>query len=346
MRGRVAAMLGQDIDALVYWTAAEIDRAISDANVEIAHITGALEIIESINTTASDATYEPSDSVGTILRVQYDDRPIFPTTKWELDRTLDNWENLTGYVYHYTLTLMHTDRSVRQIRLYKTPEVGASGVFDSNYGVVTDISDTDSNTYTFTHDGIAGSYAEWLISSAYTKGTYIKTTISTVVTGYICIADHTSALADYPGVGANWTTYWNPLSELGVVIDTAGGDWPTSFNTDLGVIVDLGFDDYLLKVWAKKIPDALEDDEDESELPEHAHLGVCYRAASRLLRKAGEMRDRAKSKAYEELAGEYVGFLKGLVSQRAPERLTVMRPGGLRRRTFIEQQRDQIIEDS
>jgi hypothetical protein len=128
-----------------YWSDDELYRYINDAYVEAAKFSKALEVIELISTTAGTGTYTLPATVGQVFRVSYDNRKVYPTTKWELDRTEHDWEAQTGYVSHYMLTQMNN----RRIRLFKTPDVsGGLAVQGGEYGVIESISDGE-NTYMF-----------------------------------------------------------------------------------------------------------------------------------------------------------------------------------------------------
>ena len=132
-----------------YWPDAEIDRYVNDAYIEAAKDTKALEMIAGIATTADEGTYTLVREVGQVMRVEYDSRKVYPTTKWELDRTEPDWENLSGYVSNYILTQMNN----RRLRLFKAPsEGGGFSVGDSDeFGAVTDIGD-GVNTFTFSSE--------------------------------------------------------------------------------------------------------------------------------------------------------------------------------------------------
>lgn len=128
-----------------YWSDDEIYRYLNDAYIEAAKFSKALEVIELISTTASTATYTLPATVGQVIRVAYDNRKVYPITKWELDRLEHDWEAQTGYVSHYMLTQMNN----RRIRLFKAPDVsGGLAVQGGEYGVIQSISDGE-NTYMF-----------------------------------------------------------------------------------------------------------------------------------------------------------------------------------------------------
>jgi hypothetical protein len=132
----------------VYWTDDELTRLINDAYIEAAKFTKALEVIELISTTADQAAYTLPATVGQVFRVSYDNRKVYSTTKWEMDRQFHNWENETGYVSHYILTQQNN----RTIRLYKAPEIsGGLAIGSGEYGLVTSISDGE-NTYLFSNE--------------------------------------------------------------------------------------------------------------------------------------------------------------------------------------------------
>ena len=143
----------------------------------------------------------------------------------------------------------------------------------------------------FYNDG-AYTYAAWANGQSYAIG--IRRTLvgsDGKTRAYACILAHTSATAtNKPASGSAWETYWVPLA---------------------------------LMVWCVKNP-ALMEDCDEPELPPWSHLAIAFLAASKALTKRGEMRNLDVSQVYAAIAGDYVAMLKGLVAQRAPERVVAM----------------------
>ena len=270
MRTRVFRMLGEDPDNPVYWTSAEVGRYVNDAYVEAARETKALEYVEAIALTSGSEAGTLSDYVGQIFRVTWDDNKIRNATKWELDRTEFDWENLTGEITHYVTTLQDN----RTISTYKAWD----GTTYNSWGP------WQSGAYT---------YSAWADATAYDVGDRVTVTTSDITFAYYCIDDHTSDEAnDKPGSGTNWTTYWTPLA---------------------------------LMVWATKHPAVLTDN-DECELPQWSHLGVCYRAAAKALRKYFEHRNESLAEVYDALATDYLKLLRGHVANRTPEKTVTMGP--------------------
>lgn len=142
---RTRRMLGEEATGSDLWSLMEISRYVSDAYIEAARESKAIEFIEAIATTADTAEYTLSDNMGQVLRVVYDGYKVYNTTKWELDRFQYDWENLSGYVSNYIVSLQDN----RTIRLFKAPSVGGGvTVSGGEYGVVESISDSE-NTYMF-----------------------------------------------------------------------------------------------------------------------------------------------------------------------------------------------------
>ena len=105
-----------------------------------------------------------------------------------------------------------------------------------------------------------------------------------------------------PEVGTTWESYWLPIA---------------------------------LMVWCVMNPPELDSNCDQPLLPQWSHLGLCFAAASRALRKHGEMRNEMLAGVYEAIAEDYLKLLKGHVANRTPERVIGMGDaaarGGLRR---------------
>jgi hypothetical protein len=143
-------------------------------------------------------------------------------------------------------------------------------------------------------------------------------------------------------------------TDLGVTADTDGGDWTSTFSSELGEIVYIPSSENNLEVWATKLPDtwglmanadAIPSNFSEfMELPRWSHMAVCYRAAAKALRKHGEQRDGAKARAYDAIANDYIGLLKGHVSNRSGEYLVAMGSRGMRG-TRRPKPWDQLVED-
>jgi len=137
LREEVFGLLAEDPAAPVYWTATEIDRHINDAYLQAARDTGALETSESVEVVANQSEFSVAGSKikWPPLRVTFDGRRLANVTKWELDRTDPNWQNLSGYVTHYVTT----QQGYHTFRLYKRPD-SSTGIyyFDSELGTVID----------------------------------------------------------------------------------------------------------------------------------------------------------------------------------------------------------------
>lgn len=147
---RVRRMLG-DSDSTVspYWTDIEISRLISDSYREFCRETKAVEAIHTIGTTAGTAEYALPATAFQVIRVMYDGRKVYSTTKWELDRTEEDWENQTGYVSSYMIGQQNT----RTLRLYKAPEqsTGVKALGEGELGVIIDV-EAAGDTYTFSSE--------------------------------------------------------------------------------------------------------------------------------------------------------------------------------------------------
>lgn len=185
-------MLGEDPDAPVYWTSAEIGRYVNDAYGDMAVETKALEFIEAVALTADNSTGTMSAYVLQPFRVTFDDYKIPATTKYELDRVQTDWENLSGYVDRYMTGL----NDIRSITTYKAWD-GTSYYAREFYF----------------NDG-AYTYTAWANSTSYVVDDRVTVTDADgIKTGYVCISAHTSATAtNKPGSGTAWTDKWTPLA--------------------------------------------------------------------------------------------------------------------------------------
>jgi hypothetical protein len=115
---KTLTMLGEDPDAPVYWSSAEIGWYVNEAYVEFCRESKALELIETITLTDGEGTM--SANVGQVFRVSFDDRKIFNVTKSELDCGAVDWEALTGFVSNYVTGWQNN----RTIRVYQKPTGG------------------------------------------------------------------------------------------------------------------------------------------------------------------------------------------------------------------------------
>jgi hypothetical protein len=89
---RVVRMLGEHPTTAGYWQAAEINRLINMAMVDIVRDTKMYEFI-STQTTASESRYETPANAMQVFRAFLADVRIRPTTAWELDRERGDWED-------------------------------------------------------------------------------------------------------------------------------------------------------------------------------------------------------------------------------------------------------------
>ena len=190
LKETVYKLLGEKPGDSAYWTLNELTRYINDAYIEVARDTKALEYVEAVALTEDDQTATLSNYVGQIFRVTFDDRKIDNTTKWELDRTENDWTHQSGFVSNYV-----TDRQDnRTIRVFKAP-------------TGTDFAANDL----FFNDG-AFTYANWSNGTDYQANDRIYSVPTTHRVGYVCIQSHTAATAtNKPGTGTDWETYWAPL---------------------------------------------------------------------------------------------------------------------------------------
>jgi len=190
LRERTLRMLGEDTETPAYWSADEIDNYISDANIEAARESGALELVEALELAADSSAASMSDQVGRIMRATFDDRKIENTTNFALDRSEFSWEGQSGYVSGYVHTL-HDTRTMSTFKAW-------------------DGTTSDAAYEHFYNDAYA--YSAWLSGDDYVDGDRVTVTDSDgIKRGYVCTADHTSAAASQPGTGADWTDYWSPL---------------------------------------------------------------------------------------------------------------------------------------
>lgn len=351
MRARVRRMVGVKSGAVLHWTDAEIDRRINDAYRKIARRTGALEMRYSTPITGGTGNYTLPDAVRRVMRVTYDDRCLVAATTWAMDRLYEEWEEVSGYVEIY----IEDRRDNRTIRLYRTPDsqthtdvsfsadtANNSDHTDADHGIVARI--TGEETFTFAGDESEGS--TWIISTAYVAGDRVETDgVAGVTTSgaFVCIKGHTSSVNDLPGVGVDTATYWRDLKEFGIVARVVLADGEiVDFQTDdgrdssTGTVAEWSFETNRLAVWAKRNPPVLELEVDVPELPLYSHLGICYAAASELLRKRGAGRNRNLSKAYDVLADEHVNFLRKEMARRVPEKTFVWGKTGVIRERNME----------
>lgn len=134
IRERAFRLLSENVDAPVYWSAAELTRLINDTYRQIARDTGCLEEISTVTVTAGTQTYEAPETMRwPPMRAAYDGRRLTVATKWEMDRDEDNWESKRGWVSHYVTTMERN----REFRLYKAPDATLEQYdFAGQYGLV------------------------------------------------------------------------------------------------------------------------------------------------------------------------------------------------------------------
>ena len=109
-------------------------------------------------------------------------------------------------------------------------------------------------------------------------------------------------------------------SEVGSVQFMSGDGISFKTNQEFGRVTEISFSGSNLEVWAKKVPEPLDRDEDEPELLPVLHMGIVFRAAEAVLGLEREGRNEDLAKVYGMLADEYVEFGVHLVSRRMPER--------------------------
>ena len=145
---------------------------------------------------------------------------------------------------------------------------------------------------------------------------------------------------------------WTQESELGVSIDVDPnatltqelgaiaeftGDYQYLFDGEYGIVVraeegeyglvtDLDIPSLGLTVWASKDPADLVEATDEPELPGWTHMGLCFEAAARALRKQSEVHNPALSGMYGKMATDYFMHLKKMVMRKTAERERRMSP--------------------
>lgn len=274
MQDRTLRMLGEDPDNPVYWTAAEIGRHVQDAYVQACRDTKCVQYIEGVVLTedADEATL--SDNVGQVLRATFEDRKLLNVTKWDMDRSLPNWEYDSGYVDRYVTTL-HDTRIIGTYKAWDGTAYNSYGPFDSD----------GAHTYATWHDltYAIGARVTYTGADGITRAYYA---FAAVTTGNSAVTE--------PEVGSAWQSYWLPIA---------------------------------LMVWAVMNPPALDSNCDQPLLPQWCHLGLCFAAAARALRKYGEQRNEALASVYDAIAGDYVKTLLSHVGNRTPERLVAMGRG-------------------
>lgn len=284
LKERTYRMMGATFDQPLHWTEHRVGRALNRAYRDIARESGCLEMRQSFSVTNGQGEYTMPTTMRRLLRVAFDDRVLCPETHWRMDRSAYRWEEETGYVEAFIEDIEND----RVVRLYRIP----TGLTDTN---VTFAADTANNSgHTDADLGIV----VW---------TDVETTTFAADT-----ANNPSQTDADLGTVVSWT-----LTDGSVVSfqDEAEDDF------DLGVTVSFDFNENELEVWAKRNPPKMVEDADEPEIPRYAHLGLCFRAAARLLRYVGDGRNTELADSYDALATESLEFLKQEVGRRTPERL-------------------------
>ena len=300
LKERTLRMLGEDPDNPVYWTTDEIGRLVNDAYTVACRDSKMVQHIEQVTLVEDQAEYSLTDRTGQIFRVTYDDRVIQNITKWEHDRALSDWEAEVGYIDSYMTTLQDS----RKIRTYKAWDgTGATSYwpFGGTIGGVT---------------AGAASYTAWNNTDTYNDGDLVSHNGAyyELIVGSGPIEPTDSEVFYEPGVAEFWTDVWELL---------AGEPDPLP---DVHTAY--------LNVWSVKNPILMSEPCDEPELPQWSHLGLCFAAAAKALRKYGEARNDNLASVYEAMAMGYFKAIKSHAANRTPERLIAMGRGirrGVRR---------------
>tara|TARA_R110000868_G_scaffold3130_6_gene20794 strand:+ start:59 stop:1759 length:1701 start_codon:yes stop_codon:yes gene_type:complete len=181
LRNRTYKMLGEDKNEPVYWSDSEIDRYINDAYTVACRDSKCVQAIIPVALTEGEHEVTLPSTVGQILRVAYDDRYLYNMTKWEMDRTLPNWEVQEGFLECYMTTLHDT----RVLSTYKTWD-GTEASDSTLIGIV--VPD------------------DWLATETYNAGDVVTKL------GAFYVATDISEPADVaayePGVGTDWEDVW------------------------------------------------------------------------------------------------------------------------------------------
>lgn len=286
LRIRTLRMLGVTDSSPLHWTQDQVRRAINRAYLDFARESGALEMRGTFAVTNGKGEYTMPTTMRRLLRVAFDDRVLCPETHWKMDRSAYRWEEETGYVEAFIEDIEND----RVLRLYRIP-TGLSGP-----GVSFAADSANNSDHTDADFGL-------------TAWTNLETTTFAADTANN--AAHTDAEL---GIVVSWTLTDGTVVEFR---DESGSE----SGGQSGVTTSMEYNDDELEVWAKRVPPALSGGEDEPELPRYSHLGLCFKAASILLRHAGDGRNEELAASYEALAMESLDFLKQEVGRRTPERL-------------------------
>ncbi len=411
LRGRLASLLGEDVNDPRDFSNDEMDRLLNDSYRAIARDAQAQEVVYSQSIDANVAEYSYPTTVDRVFRVAYDKEKLLPTTVHELDRFQADWEATAGTPQFYTLDQVEKNT----VRLFKTPSdstgtrfdaelgttidfnkdgitenfrfesdsatlglvvdytdgtntitfaiAGSGGGSDADYGIVVDMSDTDSSTYTFptvehgvmvdiVEDGAVDYDSETFIA---TRSDVVGDNTQTTELGVVTDMDDAAGVDQYLFADdeGNITQDFLFGAEVGVLVDASNTtsdletgevvSWDDTedpivtfssefgivvrvYDSEVGVIVDIeGFDEGL-EVWARKDPDDMESDGDSPDLPNYIHMAIVYGAAGRALLKNSEIRNPDLAAVYTQMSHEQAAFLNSIASNRTPEKVRKMRP--------------------
>jgi hypothetical protein len=129
-------------------------------------------------------------------------------------------------------------------------------------------------------------------------------------------------------------------SEVGLIVEISDGEQEEGFDSEYGLIVESLDGD--IEVWSTKVPGPLDEDTDEPEFPEHAQMGIVFRAAETALSSMKESQNLELAKVCGQLARDYYEELARLAGNKQSQRAVVVgrpatfRPRYLRRETHIE----------
>jgi len=230
--------------------------------------------------------------------------------------------------------------------------IGTGGGSDSSHGIVVDMSDTDSTTYTLSADLGTIVDLDDESSGSYDAEEFTNGTISSRVTEYGEVTDiddpagtDTYLFNDEDGTPFGSFTF---TQETGETIDISESTFNSEFGSvaaiedamfsselgimvaanelEVGIVIDWDSNVNALEIWSTRVPDELTSDDDEPELPGHSHLAIVYYAAERLLRNKSEVQNIELSTVYRELGDEYVFFLRTVTANRSPEQYRQIKP--------------------
>lgn len=139
----VMTQLKEDTSNPNYWSRQEVKDALNDAYLFIADETLCFRLNHIIEVKADVRTYKlPENYIyGSLNRVEFDDKVIWPITSMELDAYSTSWKSESGNPRNYILDICETD----EIALYPKPSMDGY-VYNlasesADYGVVTTVGD-------------------------------------------------------------------------------------------------------------------------------------------------------------------------------------------------------------